>query len=173
MMYFARLLGLLSAVIAVVVVRPVNSYQGFMIIIDPRPRRPTRSPSSAPSRRRSASATDHRSRSRRARPGRPWRRLHPSRAVDHDGLEHAFGADWERAGSRRGASDTLSVVAGRGACHGCRSRRGPDVPFATIPGTDPPAARRYLGAGSRRRRGPARRSSTSSADRGISSTRTC
>jgi acetyl esterase/lipase len=132
----ARLLGLLSAIIAVLVIRPANSYPGFMVKSTATAQTPAvavlgavaavlgirhRSPFAVAS--GAAGAVVSATYIRRA-------------TAAHDELERAFGADW----SDRIPSEAERRMLPRRLT--CRLPAVPDpvwtrdVPFATIPGTD-------------------------------------
>lgn len=132
----ARLLGLLALAVSAVVLRPVNSYQGFMIKSTGTAQTPALAILGVV-----ATALGIRHRSPFAvvagAAGASVATVYIRRATaDHDGLEEAFGADWRHGlppdAERNMIRHRLSW----------RLPRGPeptwtrDIPFATVPGTD-------------------------------------
>lgn len=132
----AVLLGALSAVAAAVVVRPVNSYRGFMLKSTTTAQTPALTLLGAVT-----TALGARCRSRFAMITGLLATAVGARYIsrvtaDHDGFERAFGTDW----SRRIPPDVERRMLERR-----RSMRLPrvpeprwerDVPFSTVPGTD-------------------------------------
>ncbi len=132
----ARLLGLVVLGLAAVVLRPVNSYRGFMVKSTATAQTPALAILGAIT---MALGIRHRSPFAVAAgaAGACVATVYIRRATaDHDGLEEAFGADWKRrlppGADRRMLARRLTW----------RLPRVPDptwtrdVPFATIPGTD-------------------------------------